>query len=201
MDLIKKYFPELKTTQFEQFEKMKELYTFWNENINVVSRKDIDLLTERHILHSLALAKYKRFGRDSKILDIGTGGGFPGIPLAVFYPKCKFHLVDSIGKKIKVVNEVATALELKNVKAEQNRVENIQGKYDYIVSRAVAPTIELLKWTKHLAEKGNTEYLFLKGGDLTEELKAIGFRASTENISKHFKEEFFETKKIVHIKF
>lgn len=201
MDIIHKYFPDLKSTQLAQFEQMIALYTDWNEKVNVVSRKDIEFLAERHILHSLALAKYKRFGRESKILDIGTGGGFPGIPLAVYYPKCKFHLVDSIGKKVKVVYEIADALGLDNVTAEQNRVENLSGKYDYIVSRAVAPTQELLKWTKHLAEKGRTEYLFLKGGDLTEELKAIGFRATVENISRHFKEEFFETKKIVHIKF
>jgi 16S rRNA (guanine527-N7)-methyltransferase len=201
MELILKYFPELKKSQLEAFEEMKSLYAFWNEKVNVVSRKDIEFLIERHILHSLALAKFKRFGRESKVLDVGTGGGFPGIPLAVFYPKCKFHLVDSIGKKIMVVNEIAKALQLSNVRAEQTRVENLQGKYDYIVSRAVAPTQELLRWTKHLAEKERTQYMFLKGGDLTEELKPIGFRASVEPISKHYSEEFFETKKIVYIKF
>jgi 16S rRNA (guanine527-N7)-methyltransferase len=201
MELIQKYFPEIKQSQLDAYKEMQQLYRFWNEKVNVVSRKDIDFLEERHILHSLALAKFKRFGRESKILDIGTGGGFPGLPLAVFYPKCRFHLVDSIGKKIMVVNEIAQALGLENVKAEQARVETLQGKYDYIVSRAVAPTATLLSWTKHLAEKGRTEYMFLKGGDLTEELKVIGFRASVEPVSKFFKEEFFDTKKVVYIKF
>lgn len=198
--LIEKYFPDLSKKQFEQFAQLTELIKEWNSKINVISRKDIDAFEMNHALHSLAIAKFKRFGRESKVLDIGTGGGFPGIPLAIYYPKCKFHLVDSIGKKIKVVNAIAEALELTNVKAEQKRVETLEGKYDYIVSRAVAPTKKLLDWTKHVREKGRTEYLFLKGGDLDAELKEIGYKASSQNISKYYEEEFFETKKVIWIK-
>lgn len=198
--LIEQYFPDLSKKQYEQFTLLSELIKDWNSKINVISRKDIDAFETNHALHSLALAKFKRFGRESKVLDIGTGGGFPGIPLAIYYPKCKFHLVDSIGKKIKVVNAIAEALELTNVKAEQKRVEELEGKYDYIVSRAVAPTKKLLDWTKHLKEKGRTEYLFLKGGDLDEELKEIGYKASSQNVSQYFKEDFFETKKVIWIK-
>ena len=199
MDILLKYFPELTQNQQEQFSKMIDLYQEWNQKINVVSRKDIDLLAERHILHSLAIAKHTKFNKYSKVLDIGTGGGFPGLPLAVFYPNCDFHLVDSIGKKVRVVYEIAEALELENVIAQQERVENLSGKYKYIVSRAVAPTSKLINWTKKLTEKGKTQYLFLKGGDLKEELKEIGFKAKVENISKYFKEPFFEEKKIVFI--
>lgn len=199
MEILLKYFPELTAIQQAQFSKMIALYHEWNEKINVVSRKDIDLIAERHILHSLALVKQTKFSKYSKVLDIGTGGGLPGLPLAVYYPNCKFHLVDSIGKKIKVVNEIASALELENVEAEQQRVEQIKGKYKYIVSRAVAPCSKLLHWTKHLVEKDKTQYLFLKGGDLKTELKEIGYKAKVENISKYFQEPFFEEKKIVFI--
>lgn len=198
--LVRQYFPDLKEKQYKQFEKLAEILPEWNAKINVISRKDIDAFETNHVLHSLALAKFKRFGRESRVLDIGTGGGFPGIPLAIFYPKCKFHLVDSIGKKITVVQEVADALELDNVKAEQNRVENLTGSYDYIVSRAVAQSKQLLQWSKHLLKKGETEYLFLKGGDLDEELKAIGYKAKVIEIKSLYKEPFFETKKIVWIK-
>lgn len=198
--VISKYFPDLSATQIAQFQQLQEVMKEWNEKINVISRKDMDAFETNHVLHSLALAKFKRFGRDKRILDIGTGGGFPGIPLAIYYPKCKFHLVDSIGKKIKVVNEVVDALGLKNVVAEQSRVEDLDGKYHYIVSRAVAPSKKLLDWTKHLKEKGSTEYFFLKGGDLDEELKEIGYKAKVQKISAYFKEDFFETKKIVYIK-
>jgi len=200
MDLLKKYFPELKQKQLLQFELMQELYLDWNSKINLVSRKDTEHLLERHILHSLALAKFKHFKKDSWTLDIGTGGGFPGLPLAVIYPKANFHLVDSIAKKIMVVHEIAKALNLENVRAEQSRVENLEGSYHYIVSRAVASTTKLLDWTKHLALRNNTEYLFLKGGDLTEELKPLGFKATIKNISEYYKLDFYETKKIVWIK-
>lgn len=198
--LVEKYFPELSAKQYEQFKLLAELIADWNTKINVISRKDLEFFENNHVLHSLALCKFKRFGVDSKVLDLGTGGGFPGLPLAIYYPKCKFHLVDSIGKKIKVVQEVADAIGLQNVRAEQNRVENLTGKYDYIVSRAVAPTKQLLDWTKHLKEKGQTEYLFLKGGDLDPELKEIGYKAKTVDIGKYYKDPFFDTKKIVWIK-
>ncbi len=201
MEQILKHFPSLKHKQIQQFEQMLELYKEWNQKINVISRKDTENLLEKHILHSLAIAKYKHFKRDSWTLDIGTGGGFPGIPLAVMFPKANFHLVDSIGKKILVVNEIAEALKLQNVRAEKERVENLEGTYHKIVSRAVAPTEKLLFWTKHLAVRGTTEYLFLKGGDLKAELKPLGFKASIQNISAYYKTEFFETKKIVWIKF
>lgn len=201
MELLLKHFPDLKKTQIDQFEQMVELYKEWNQKINVISRKDTENLLEKHILHSLALAKYKHFKRDSWTLDIGTGGGFPGIPLAVLFPKANFHLVDSIGKKILVANEVSEALKLQNVRIEKERVENLDGSYHKIVSRAVASTEKLLFWTKHLAIRNTTEYLFLKGGDLTEELKPLGYKASVKNISEFYKSEFFETKKIVWIKY
>lgn len=200
MELLNQYFPDLSKKQIEQYELLSKLIEEWNQKINVISRKDMEAFETNHLIHSLAIAKFKRFGREKKILDVGTGGGFPGIPLAIYYPKCKFHLVDSIGKKIKVVQEIADALELTNVLAEQKRVEELTGTYDYIVSRAVAPTKKLLDWTKKLKEKGRTEYFFLKGGDLNEELKEIGFRAKVQKISTYYKEDFFETKKIVHIK-
>lgn len=198
--LISNYFPDLSPKQLAQFQLLEEVMKEWNEKINVISRKDMDAFETNHLLHSLAITKFKRFGRDKKVLDIGTGGGFPGIPLAIYYPKCKFHLVDSIGKKIMVVNEVIQALGLQNVVAEQLRVEDLEGKYHYIVSRAVAPSKKLLDWTKNLKEKGATEYFFLKGGDLDEELKEIGYKAKVQKISSYFKEDFFETKKIVYIK-
>lgn len=200
MNIILQYFPDLKASQKERFEHMIALYTEWNDKINVVSRKDIDQLAERHILHSLAIAKFKKITVGSSVLDVGTGGGFPGIPLAVLFPKSNFHLVDSIGKKIRVVQEVSDALELDNVEATHSRVEDLKDQYDFIVSRAVAPTMKLLGWTKHLTIKNKTEYLLLKGGDLTEELKPTGFRATQTPISKYFKEPFFETKKVVYIK-
>ncbi|MGB0885770.1 MAG: 16S rRNA (guanine(527)-N(7))-methyltransferase RsmG [Chitinophagales bacterium] len=200
MELLLKHFPNLKPKQVKQFELMISLYEEWNQKVNVISRKDTEHILEKHILHSLALAKYKHFKNGSWTLDLGTGGGFPGLPLAIMFPKANFHLVDSIGKKIMVVNEIAETLGLKNVKVEKERVENLEGSYHYIVSRAVAKTTQLLEWTKHLALRNNTEYLFLKGGDLTEELKPLGFKASIQNISQYYKTEFYETKKIVWIK-
>lgn len=203
MEEIKKYFTELSDEQIEQFSQLKSLYELWNAQINVISRKDIDALYTRHILHSLAIAKVLAFKPKSRILDVGTGGGFPGIPLAILFPKSKFLLVDSIGKKIKVVNEVSAALGLKNVKARHIRAEKVQGEFDFVVSRAVTKMDDFVKWirkkvaTKHKHDIKNG-ILYLKGGDLTEEL--INFpKASLYNISDYFTDEFFETKKVVHI--
>jgi len=203
MDIILKYFSDLTTTQISQFSKLEELYKEWNTQINVISRKDIDELYIRHVLHSLGIAKVQPFKPKATILDIGTGGGFPGIPLAILFPETKFYLVDSIGKKIKVVNEVSNALGLKNVKAEHMRAENVKGEFDFIVSRAVTNMDDFVKWTrKKIAKKKNHELkngiLYLKGGDLTEEL--VNFpNATLYDLTDFFEDEFFETKKVVHI--
>lgn len=198
--LVRKYFPDLKPRQYQQFEQLEEIILDWNSKINVISRKDTEAFEINHLLHALAINKYQHFKVGSKVLDIGTGGGFPGVPLAILNPKCSFHLVDSIGKKIKVVQDAVEKLGLEIVKTEQNRVENLKGEYRYIVSRAVAPTKQLITWTKKLQNPQHCTYLFLKGGDLTEELKEIGFRATVINISQYYKEPFFETKKIVVVK-
>lgn len=203
MNNIKKYFPNLTEIQIEQFSKLGELYAFWNAQINVISRKDMDDLYTRHVLHSLGIAKVQPFKPGAKVLDIGTGGGFPGIPLAILFPETQFYLVDSIGKKIKVVNEVIEALQLKNVKAEVKRAEIVKDEFDFIVSRAVTKMEDFVKWTKgKIIKKQNHELkngiLYLKGGDLTEEL--AGFpNASLFNLTDYFEDDFFETKKVVHI--
>lgn len=203
MDIILKHFPELSDTQKQQFQLMMSLYEDWNLKINVVSRKDIDELYLRHVLHSLGIAKVQPFLPGSKILDVGTGGGFPGIPLAILFPQVQFHLVDSIGKKIKVVEEVVEGLQLKNVKATNARVEEISGKYDFIVSRAVAQMDTFVHWVngkvakKSLHDKKNG-ILYLKGGDLTEELK-IYKTATVYPLKDYFDDEFFETKSVVHL--
>ena len=203
MELIKKYFTDLTETQLEQFSKLQELYEDWNLKINVVSRKDIDELYLRHVLHSLGIAKVMQFKPGSKVLDVGTGGGFPGIPLAILFPETQFHLVDSIGKKIKVVNEVAEGLGLQNVKTTNGRVEEVKDTYDFIVSRAVAQMETFVGWTKgKIAKKQNHDLkngiLYLKGGDLTEELEKYT-SATTYDLPDFFEEEFFETKKVVHL--
>ena len=203
MDIILKYFPDLSENQISQFSKLEELYTFWNAQINVISRKDIEELQIRHVLHSLGIAKVQAFKSGTRILDVGTGGGFPGIPLAILFPETHFHLVDSIGKKIKVVKEVAAALDLKNVKAEAIRAEEVKGEFDFIVSRAVTNMDEFVKWTRNkIAKKQQHELkngiLYLKGGDLTEELQHFP-NARLFNLSDYFEDEFFETKKVVHI--
>jgi 16S rRNA (guanine527-N7)-methyltransferase len=203
MDAIIKYFPNLTEIQVQQFSKLRELYTFWNSQINVISRKDIDDLYTRHVLHSLGIAKIQAFKPGSKVLDIGTGGGFPGIPLAILFPETQFYLVDSIGKKIKVVTEVATALDLKNVKAEAKRAETVKEEFDFIVSRAVTKMDDFVKWTKgKIAKKQKHEVkngiLYLKGGDLTEELANFP-NATLYNLTDYFDDAFFETKKVVHI--
>ncbi|RXP64608.1 16S rRNA (guanine(527)-N(7))-methyltransferase RsmG [Lutibacter sp. HS1-25] len=203
MDIILKHFPDLTEIQIEQFSKLGELYAFWNAQINVISRKDIDDLYTRHVLHSLGIAKVQQFKPGSKVLDIGTGGGFPGIPLAILFPETHFYLVDSIGKKIKVVNEVVTALELKNVKAEVKRAEIVKEEFDFIVSRAVTKMEDFVKWTRgKIAKKQQHDLkngiLYLKGGDLTEELASFP-NATLYNLTDYFKDAFFETKKVVHI--
>lgn len=203
MEEILKYFPNLTENQVVQYEKLRELYFDWNAKINVISRKDIDELYVKHVLHSLGIAKVMEFQPKATVLDVGTGGGFPGIPLAILFPETRFYLIDVIAKKIKVVNEVATALDLKNVKAEQIRAENVKGDFDFIVSRAVTNMPDFVLWIHGKIKKQNNHQLkngilYLKGGDLTEELK--DFPNATEyNLSDYFKEEFFETKKVVHL--
>ncbi len=203
MKIIEKYFPRISDTQYNQLEKMLSLYEYWNAQINVISRKDISDFYERHVLHSLSIAKFITFSPATTILDIGTGGGFPGIPLAILFPEVEFHLVDSIGKKIKVVQEVAKSLELKNLTSEHTRAENIQKKYDFIVSRAVTQMPEFLRWTKNKissTQKNTLQngILYLKGGDLSEELKNIPHKIFL--LSDVFEEDFFETKKMVYVK-
>jgi len=203
MKPIEKYFPDLTDLQIEQFSKLETLYQDWNLKINVVSRKDIDELYLRHVLHSLGIAKVIDFKEGSTILDVGTGGGFPGIPLAILFPDCQFHMVDSIAKKLKVVNEVVTGLQLDNVKTTHSRVENIDGTYDFIVSRAVAAMPTFVRWTKGKIRKEQKNelkngILYLKGGDLTEEL-AVYQTSTIYNLADFFKEEFFKTKKVVHL--
>jgi 16S rRNA (guanine527-N7)-methyltransferase len=204
LELILKYFPDLSPQQIEQFRQLQPLYADWNEKINVISRKDIDQLYERHVLHSLGIAKVLTFKPDTSILDVGTGGGFPGIPLAILFPECHFHLVDSIGKKIKIVQEIAGALELKNVRAEQNRVEKLQDTYDFIVSRAVTQLKEFHGWVRYKINKPYNNslkngILCLKGGDLAQELKEANLKHKLFPLSAYFEEEFFETKKVVYV--
>ncbi len=203
MDEILKQFPNLSDNQILQFQKLQSLYEDWNAKINVISRKDIDELYTRHVLHSLGIAKIIEFRPGSKIMDVGTGGGFPGIPLAILHPEVDFYLIDVIAKKIKVVNEVATGLGLKNVKAEQKRAELVKQEFDFIVSRAVTNMPDFVKWVDDkVAKKQNHELangiLYLKGGDLTEELKDFP-KATQYNLSDFFSDEFFETKKVVHL--
>jgi 16S rRNA (guanine527-N7)-methyltransferase len=204
IELITKHFPNLSETQIQQFSKLKEEYIFWNEQINVISRKDMEHFYERHVLHSLAIAKIQFFKAGTRILDIGTGGGFPGVPLAILFPESQFTLVDSIGKKIKVVNEVCKSLEIKIVTTFHSRAEEIKEQFDFVVSRAVTAMPEFLKWVKgkFLSENKNklrNGILYLKGGDLKEEMKPIKQKINYNNIQKFFDYEFFETKKVVYI--
>jgi 16S rRNA (guanine527-N7)-methyltransferase len=203
MELLHTYFPQLTEKQTLQFEQLEALYQDWNLKINVVSRKDIDELYLRHVLHSLGIAKIQAFKPGSTILDVGTGGGFPGIPLAILFPDTQFHLVDSIGKKIKVVQEVAEGLALQNVKITNARAETVTGHYDFIVSRAVAQMETFVRWVRdRIAKKQNHELkngiLYLKGGDLTEELQDFP-KAKIYQLTDYFKESFFETKSVVHL--
>ncbi len=203
MQDIIRYFPNLTDLQKKQFAKLEPLYKEWNARINVVSRKDIDELYTRHVLHSLGIAKVQPFAPGSHVLDVGTGGGFPGIPLAILFPETKFYLIDVIAKKIKVVNEVANGLGLKNVKAEQMRAENVKGEFDFIVSRAVTNMPDFVKWVRGKVKKEQNHelangILYLKGGDLTEELQVFQ-KVTLYNLSDYFADEFFETKKVVHL--
>ena len=205
MEQLLTYFPNLTDEQRAQFAALDGLYRDWNAKINVISRQDIDALYEKHVLHSLGIAKVIQFKPGTEILDVGTGGGFPGIPLAIMFPLVKFHLVDSIGKKIKVVQEVTDALGLKNVRAEQARVEQIKGTYDFVVSRAVTRLQPFMGWVRYkITKRGNNDLhngvLYLKGGDVTEELAEIPEKHRLYNLSDYFEGEFFETKKVVYIK-
>jgi 16S rRNA (guanine527-N7)-methyltransferase len=204
LEIINKYFKDLNVSQKEQFAALYDVYKTWNDQINVISRKDFDTLYERHVLHSLAIAKFLPFQPNSKILDIGTGGGFPGIPLAIMFPECQFHLVDSIGKKIKVVQEVSDALGLTNVKASHGRAEEVKDKFDFVVSRAVAELALLVKWSQGKIAKKQINaipngLICLKGGDLSEELKVVNQYKEVFDLKHYFTEEFFETKKLVYV--
>jgi len=203
MNFIHTYFPNLSEDQLEKFEQLGALYKDWNTKINVISRKDIDQLYLHHILHSLGIAKIQSFLPGASVLDVGTGGGFPGIPLAILFPETNFFLIDAIGKKIKVVNEVAAALDLKNVKAEHIRAEKVNDHFDFIVSRAVTNMPDFVKWVrKKIKKKSNHELkngiLYLKGGDLNEELEVFR-NVQVFELQNYFKEKFFETKKVVYL--
>jgi 16S rRNA (guanine527-N7)-methyltransferase len=204
MDEIIKYFPDLTDKQKEQFAALDDLYKDWNSKINVISRKDIENLYEHHVLHSLAIAKTLHFKDDTNILDFGTGGGFPGIPLAILFPKCKFKLIDGTGKKILVTNEVAKAIGLKNVTAEHLRGEEEKGKYDFVVSRAVMPLEDLIKIIRRNISKTQRNAMAngvfcLKGGDVTEEIKPFKKIAEVTPISTWFKEEWFQEKNVIYV--
>jgi 16S rRNA (guanine527-N7)-methyltransferase len=202
--IIFRYFPDLNEIQRAQIEQLFPLYETWNAQINVISRKDMEHFYERHVLHSLAIAKLINFASGTRILDVGTGGGFPGIPLAILFPECHFHLVDSIGKKIKVVNEVSEALGLTNIEATHCRVEELNKSYHFVVNRAVAAMPLLVSWVRKLISKEQFNpvpngIISLKGGDLTEELSDLNLHCDQFSISQYYKEEFFETKKILVI--
>jgi 16S rRNA (guanine527-N7)-methyltransferase len=206
MDIILRYFSRLTPEQVSKLNRLFPVYSEWNAKINVISRKDIDQLYERHVLHSLAIAKFIRFTPGSKILDVGTGGGFPGIPLAILFPECQFHLVDSIGKKIKVVNEVVRVLDLKNVRAEQIRAEQLKDKYDFVISRAVTTLPEFVGWVRKNISPVQQNALpngiiYLKGGNLDAEIRPYRNNAFIQDITEYFEEEFFKTKKLVYIPF
>lgn len=202
--LISKYFPNLTEKQLSQYTQLEELYKEWNAQINVISRKDIDQLYERHVLHSLGIAKVIQFEPNTMILDVGTGGGFPGIPLAIMFPNCQFHLVDSIEKKIKVVKGVADALGLENLTAKHTRAEQVKGPYDFVVSRAVTRLKPFYQWVHNKVNRNgfnalDNGILYLKGGDLDEELKEAKKPHQLIDLSDYFEEDFFETKKVVYV--
>lgn len=204
LDLILKYFPDLTVKQKNQFNQLQSLYKEWNAQINVISRKDIDELYTRHVLHSLGIAKVIQFKAGTSIMDVGTGGGFPGIPLAILFPNSNFYLVDTIGKKIKVVNAVAKALALQNVEGVQKRAEKVKFEFDFIISRAVTYLPKFNNWIK--GKFSNESFndlpnglLYLKGGDLLEELKEAGKPYQSFDLKNYFSEDFFETKKVIYL--
>jgi 16S rRNA (guanine527-N7)-methyltransferase len=204
-DIILKYFPDLSPAQQQQYQQLPELYQFWNNQINVISRKDIELLLERHVLHSLGIAKVMPFLPGEMVLDVGTGGGFPGLPLAIMFPQTQFYLVDSIGKKIKVVNEVSKSIGLKNLKGEHTRAEQVPGTFDFVVSRAVTQLKDFYPWVKGRFNKTSKNtllngILYLKGGDLTQEIAESGLQVKQYYLKDYFEEEFFETKQVVYVK-
>lgn len=211
MEIILKYFSDFTDNQLRQFKALNDLYKEWNEKINVISRKDIDSLYERHVLHSLSIAATFEFEDGTEIIDLGTGGGFPGIPLAIFFPEVKFHLVDSIAKKLKVVEAVASAIDLKNVTIQHSRIEDIKNrKFDFVVSRAVAPLKDLWKWSKPLLRSQKPEesgqssshqpgLICLKGGDLSKEIQESGTRPRMMEIKEIFTEDFFKDKYILYV--
>ncbi|WP_194777041.1 16S rRNA (guanine(527)-N(7))-methyltransferase RsmG [Pararhodonellum marinum] len=204
MEIILKYFPELTEEQQVKFARLKPLYQDWNEKINVISRKDIDSFYEHHVLHALGIAKVMSFQPGSKVLDIGTGGGFPGIPLAILFPDTHFHLVDSIGKKITVVKDVAKQLKLSNVEAQQVRAEQLVRKYDFVISRAVTRFENFYPWVKGKFRKEDfNEFLngmfLLKGGDIDEEMEALPIAYVSYHLEDYFEEEYFKTKKVVYV--
>jgi 16S rRNA (guanine527-N7)-methyltransferase len=212
MDILRKYFSEFSEKQLAQFQALDQLYKDWNAKINVISRKDIDSLYEKHILHSLSMAAVFDFAAGLEIVDIGTGGGFPGVPLAIFFPQVKFHLVDSIGKKLKIIEAIKEAIDLPNVTTQHTRAEDIKGrKFDFAVSRAVAPLKDLWRWSKPLLKNGTYKFgsdetamqlrsglICLKGGDLSQEISESGLRPKMTEISNIFEEEFFQEKYILY---
>lgn len=206
ISLIYRYFPHLNDNQKEQFAALQSLYESWNKKINLISRKDIEFLYLHHVLHSLAIAKLISFKAGAEIMDLGTGGGFPGIPLAISFPDAKFTLIDSIGKKIKVVDDISQSLNLKNISAVHERAENINAKFDFIVARAAAPLSDLVQWTSTKFKKDNVHHipnglLCLKGGDLADELSSIKNKAHVYEINKWFTEDFFSAKKLIYLPF
>ncbi|MDO9254178.1 MAG: 16S rRNA (guanine(527)-N(7))-methyltransferase RsmG [Bacteroidales bacterium] len=204
MELISKYFPDLTSDQADKFRQLEQLYIDWNNKINVISRKDMEHFYERHVLHSLGIAKVIQFTPGAQVMDVGTGGGFPGVPLAILFPDTRFLLVDSIGKKIKVVQEVAEAAGIKNIEAVKARAEEVKGKFDFVVSRAVTTLPDFIKWVENKIKKESRNnmhngILYLKGGDLEAELAPVKNKCQVFELSNYFVEDFFETKKVVHV--